>query len=89
MLKNQKLAVRIGIYIGIAMMLTFFVIWVVIDGNATEIVDGSITNQMTDSAESRVAIINDYVSSAEEYMAAFAQSGEVRNALLYPDDRET
>lgn len=62
MLKNQKLAVRIGIYIGIAMMLTFFVIWVVMDGNATDIVTDSITNQMTDSAESRVAIINDYVS---------------------------
>lgn len=88
MLKNQKLAVRIGIYIGLAMMLTFLVIWVVIDGNATDIVTDSITNQMTDSAESRVAIINDYVSSAEEYMVAFAQSDEVRNALLYPDNSD-
>lgn len=88
MLKNQKLAVRIGIYIGIAMTLTFFVIWVVMDGNATDIVTDSITNQMTDSAESRVAIINDYVSSAEEYMVAFAQSDEVRNALLYPDNTD-
>ena len=31
-------------------------------------------------------IINDYVSSAEEYMAAFALSGEVRELLLNPDD---
>ena len=40
-----------------------------------------ITNQMTDAVESRASIINDYVTSAEEYMTAFALSNEVHDFL--------
>ncbi|MCI9340581.1 MAG: methyl-accepting chemotaxis protein [Dorea sp.] len=36
--------------------------------------------------ESRAAIINDYVVSAEEYLTAFSLSGEVQNLLNNPDD---
>ena len=45
-----------------------------------------ITNQMIDAVESRAAIIDDYVLSAEEYMTAFALGREVRDLLLDPDD---
>lgn len=45
-----------------------------------------ITNQMTDAVESRAAIINEYVLSAEEYMTAFALSREARDLLLNPGD---
>lgn len=48
---------------------------------------GDITNQMTDAVESRAAIINDYVCSAEEYMAAFALGDEARDLLLDPDNK--
>ena len=51
-------------------------------------VKSDITNQMTDAVESRAAIINEYVLSAEEYMTAFALGGEVRELLLNPDDPE-
>ena len=43
---------------------------------------------MTDAVESRDAIINDYVTSAEEYMTAFALSSEVRELLQNPEDPE-
>ena len=36
--------------------------------------------------ESRAAIINEYVASAEEYMSAFALGSEVRDILRSPED---
>ncbi|MCI9487116.1 MAG: methyl-accepting chemotaxis protein [Lachnospiraceae bacterium] len=41
---------------------------------------------MTDAVESRAAIIDEYVLSAEEYMTAFALGSEVRDLLLDPED---
>ena len=41
---------------------------------------------MTDAVESRAAIINEYVLSAEEYMTAFALSSEVKDLLASPED---
>ena len=41
---------------------------------------------MTDAVESRAAIINEYVASAEEYMSAFALGSEVRELLMRPTD---
>ena len=49
-------------------------------------VENNITNQMIDAVESRASIINDYVTSAEEYMTAFALSSEVRELLADPED---
>ena len=45
-----------------------------------------ITNQMIDAVEARAASINGHVTSAEEYMSAFALSSEVRELLLNPED---
>lgn len=49
-------------------------------------VKNDITNQMTDAVESRAAIIDEYVLSAEEYMSAFALASEVHDLLLNPHD---
>lgn len=49
-------------------------------------VKSNITNQMTDAVEARAAIINDYVTSAEEYVTAFALGSEVRELLENPED---
>ncbi len=46
----------------------------------------NITNQMANAVESRAVIIDDYVTSAEEYLIAFALSGEVRDLLANPED---
>ncbi len=61
-------------------------LWLVVSTNAASMVKNDITNQMTDAVESRAAIINEYVLSAEEYMTAFALSSEVKDLLASPED---
>nr|WP_326126544.1 methyl-accepting chemotaxis protein [uncultured Oscillibacter sp.] len=63
-------------------------LWLAVSINAASMVKSDITNQMTDAVESRAAIINEYVLSAEEYMAAFTLGSEVQDLLLNPDDPE-
>ena len=85
-LANKKLAARIGLITTVIIMAGMLLLWLVVSTNTAAMVKNDITNQMTDAVESRAAIINDYVTSAEEYMAAFALAGEVRDLLLHPED---
>ncbi len=85
-IENKKLAARIGIITTIITLLGMMLLWLAVSTNAASMVKNDITNQMTDAVESRAAIINEYVLSAEEYMIAFALGGEVRDLLLNPDD---
>ena len=86
MLKNIKIATRTSILVTIVLVIGFWGLWMVIDNKMTSVVENQIINQMTDSVQSRAYIINNYVESVEEYMAAFAKSDEVKNALLHPED---
>jgi len=85
-IENRKLATRIGIITTIITLAGMTMLWLVVSTNAASMVKSDITNQMTDAVESRAAIINEYVLSAEEYMAAFALGSEVRSLLLDPED---
>ncbi|MDE6901411.1 MAG: methyl-accepting chemotaxis protein [Lachnospiraceae bacterium] len=85
-LANKKLAARIGTIMTAITLVGMVLLWLIVSSNVASIVEGDITNQMTDAVESRAAIINQYVTSAEEYMAAFALSGEVRELLLNPEE---
>lgn len=85
-LSNQKLATRIGIITTIITFMGMLLLWFVVSGRVASMVKNNITNQMIDAVESRAAIINDYVTSAEEYMTAFALSSEVRDLLMNPED---
>ncbi len=85
-MENKKLAARIGIITTVITIVGMALLWLIVSTNTASMVKNDITNQMTDAVESRAAIINEYVSSAEEYMAAFALSSEVRNLLLEPDN---
>ena len=85
-LTNQKLATRIGITTTTIILTGMLLLWIIVSANASSMVKNDITNQMTDAVESRAAIINAYVTSAEEYMAAFALSSEVHDLLLHPSD---
>ena len=84
--ENKKLAARIGIITTIITLVGMTLLWLVVSTNAASVVKNDITNQMTDAVESRAAIIEDYVISAEEYMTAFALGSEVRQLLLDPED---
>lgn len=85
-LQNRKLATRIGILTTIITFSGLLLLWFMVSGRVAAIVEGNITNQMTDAVESRAAIINDYVASAEEYMTAFALGSEVEDLLGNPAD---
>lgn len=85
-IENKKLAARIGIITTIITLLGMALLWLVVSTNAASMVKNDITNQMTDAVESRAAIIDQYVLSAEEYMTAFALGKEVHDLLLNPED---
>ncbi len=85
-IENKKLAARIGIITTAITLAGMALLWLVVSTNAASVVKSDITNQMTDAVESRAAIINEYVLSAEEYMTAFALSSEVKDLLASPED---
>jgi methyl-accepting chemotaxis protein len=85
-LANKKLAARIGIITSAITLAGMLMLWVIVSTNTAAMVKSDITNQMTDAVESRAAIIDDYVVSAEEYIAAFALGREVRDLLNDPED---
>lgn len=87
-LVNRKLATRIGIITTVITLAGMLLLWRTVSDRVSEIVKNDITNQMTDAVESRAAIINDYVASAEEYMTAFAIGKEVHDLLMDPEDQE-
>lgn len=83
-LENRRLATRISIITTVITLAGMLLLWRTVSENAASMVSSDITNQMTDAVESRAAIINDYVTSAEEYMTAFALGSEVRELLADP-----
>ena len=85
-LVNRKLATRISIITTAITFAGMLLLWFVVSSRAASMVKSNITNQMTDAVESRAAIINDYVASAEEYMTAFALGSEVRDLLKDPEN---
>ena len=85
-LVNRKLATRISIITTAITFAGMLLLWFVVSNRAASMVKSNITNQMTDAVESRAAIINDYVASAEEYMTAFALGSEVRDLLKDPEN---
>lgn len=87
-LLNRKLAARISIITTVITLSGMLLLWFIVSDNAASIVKSDITNQMTDAVESRASIINDYVSSAEEYVTAFSLGQEVHDLLADPDNRK-
>lgn len=85
-LSNRKLATRISIITTIITFTGMLMLWFIVSSRVASMVENNITNQMIDTVESRAAIINDYVASAEEYMTAFALGSEVKNLLANPTD---
>lgn len=85
-LVNRKLATRIGIITTAITFTGMLLLWLTVSSHVASMVENNITNQMTDAVESRASIINSYVTSAEEYMTAFALSSEVRNLLENPEN---
>lgn len=86
LIKNLKLASKISIFTTLITLTGMLVLWTIISFSVESMVRDNITNQMSNAVESRAVIIDDYVSSAEEYLSAFALSSEVRELLAEPDN---
>lgn len=87
-LKNRKLASRISILTTAITLSGLLLLWIIIASSMEAMVRNNITDQMANAVESRAVIIDDYVSSAEEYLTAFALSREVRDLLADPENPE-
>ncbi len=87
-MRNRKLVSRISIFTTTITLAGMLLLWTVISFGTASMVRDDITNQMTNAVESRAVIIDDYVASAEEYLKAFALSGEVRELLADPDNAD-
>ncbi len=85
-LTNRKLATRMSIITTAITFIGMILLWFIVSDRVTSMVKNNITNQMIDAVESRASIINSYVSSAEEYMTAFALGSEVRELLADPEN---
>lgn len=86
--KNQKLVTKISILITIITLSGLLLLWALISINTKTMVEKDITNQMTNAVESRAAMIDDYVASAEEFLTAFSLSSDVQNLLTHPNNRK-
>lgn len=85
-LKNVKLSVRVSSIILVVTLTGMTALWLIISQNVTSIVKENISNQMYDAVTSRAAIIQNYVSGAENTMTEFALGTEVKTLLKNPDD---
>lgn len=86
-LRNKKLAVQIGILTSIITITGMLLLWGLVSYNVSTTVKTNLTNQMTDAVQARASIIDEYVTSAEEYLMAFALGDEVQNLLHNPKDQ--
>ncbi len=86
--KNTKLAVKTSILISLFLFISLFGLWSLINKTCTDFVFDNITNHMTDAAETRSFIIQNYVDTSEQYLTAFSKSDAIVNLVKNPDDPE-
>jgi len=85
-MKNMKIAVKATIASMVVLITGFLIICKVIAGITTDMINEQITNQMTDAVESRTAIMEDYVKTAEDYLKAYSKSNEIRDIFRSGED---
>lgn len=82
--QNQKIAVRIGLFMAVVLMIGFVVLWQAIGKTSANLMKKSITAQMSDAVETRTTIIDEYIKSLEDFLVGFAQGEEVKSVLKNP-----
>ena len=84
--RDQHLATKIGIYIGIVTFVGLFILWIMTSIVTNDMIRENISNQMIDAAKARALIIENYVSDAEDYLKSFSTGNAVRNVLENKDN---
>ena len=83
-IRNQKIAIRIGLFMAVVLLIGFVTLWQVIGQRAAALMKQSITAQMSDAVETRTGMISEYINSLEDFLVGFGQGEEVRRVLSNP-----
>lgn len=87
-MKNMKLATKISVIVICILTVGLVILWTSMNGNVSSMMEKQILENMKESAQTRSEIAEEYVQSAEAYLLGYGQSGELREALLHPEDTE-
>lgn len=87
-MKNMKLATKISVIVICILTLGLVTLWTSTNGNVSSLMERQILENMNEAAETRSEIAEEYVQAAEAYLSGYAQSLELREALLHPDDAD-
>lgn len=87
-MKNMKLATKIGVIVICILTAGLVLLWTSMNGNVSSLMEKQILENMNEAAETRSEIAEEYVQAAEAYLLGYGQSGELREALLHPEDAE-
>ncbi len=85
-MKNMRLAVRISCIVIFILTLGLVVLWQAVNVKVSSLMKEQILGEMNDAVKTRSEIVEQYVQSAESYVIGYAQSLELKEALLNPDD---
>ncbi len=84
--RNLSLTLKTGLMVTISAVVGIALIMVQVFYTSHRIFTEDTVNKMYDAVDSREKIIENYISSVEEYMRGFAEGQEVKEVLLSPDD---
>lgn len=87
-MKNMKLATKISVIVICILTVGLVILWTTTNGNVSSLMERQILENMNEAAETRSEITAEYVQAAESYLTGYAQSLELREALLHPDDAD-
>lgn len=83
-IQDQKIAIRIGFFMAVVLLIGFVTLWQVIGQRSAALMKQSITAQMSDAVETRTEMISEYIASLEDFLVGFGQGEEVRRILSNP-----
>ena len=87
-MKNMKITAKAGIAVSLVLAIGFLIICKSIATITTNMINEQINNQLTDAVESRTAIMEDYVTTAEDYLKAYSKSNEIKDIFRSNEDPE-
>ncbi|MCI9446533.1 MAG: hypothetical protein HFH36_03905 [Lachnospiraceae bacterium] len=87
-MKNMKLATKISVIVIGILTVGLAILWTSTNGNMSALMEKQILENMNEAAEAQSEIAQEYVKAAEDYLAGYGQSVELKKVLLHPEDED-
>lgn len=81
-MKNLKLPTKISIIVVSILALGLFILWLGVTSSLSIVMKDSVQSDMVRSINARKEFVNEYVEAAEDYLAGYGQSKDLKEALL-------